>query len=143
MPKGSKEQIIDEIEDVVDEFQIDFFFGSKDDYSSPVDVNIVISFRLAEKRLATYYGEIGIGYSNQDASRQQKFKMLFDTGSCHFWVPSENCTTSRCLTHNKYSRTDDLMPFDGAALEISYLSGKVEGYMGNETVVLGDIIVPN
>ena len=47
------------------------------------------------------------------------------------------------MTHNKYSRTDDLMPFDGAALEISYLSGKVEGYMGNETVVLGDIIVPN
>jgi len=37
---------------------------------------------LSEKRLATFYGELGIGtYNNQT----QIFRMLFDTGSSHFW----------------------------------------------------------
>jgi cathepsin D len=96
---------------------------------------------LAEKRLATYYGEIGIGYDPKDPGKSQMFKMLFDTGSCHFWVPGENCTTSRCLSHHKYQMTSDLVVIDGSGLEISYLSGKVEGYLGNETVLIGDIVV--
>lgn len=37
--------------------------------------------------------------------------------------------------------TSDLVVIDGSGLEISYLSGKVEGYLGNETVVVGDIVV--
>ncbi len=96
---------------------------------------------LAEKRLATYYGEIGIGYDPVNPEKSQMFKMLFDTGSCHFWVPGENCTTSRCLSHRKYKMTSDLVVIDGSGLEISYLSGKVEGYLGNETVVVGDMVV--
>jgi len=31
--------------------------------------------------------------------------MLFDTGSCEFWIPSEKCDEDRCLTHNRYKET--------------------------------------
>jgi hypothetical protein len=37
--------------------------------------------------------------------------------------------------------TKDLKILDGSGLEISYLSGKVRGYLGNETIIIGDIIV--
>jgi len=49
---------------------------------------------LSEKHLATYFGHIAI--SGND------FKVLFDTGSCEFWVPSSLCTTARCMRHNRF-----------------------------------------
>ena len=31
--------------------------------------------------------------------------MMFDTGSCEFWIPSAECKTTRCLVHNTYSKS--------------------------------------
>lgn len=56
-------------------------------------------------------------------------------------IPGENCTTSRCLSHSKYVKSEDIEMLDGVGLEISYLSGKVSGWMGNETVVMGEMRV--
>ena len=53
---------------------------------------------LAQKRLATYYGELEVGID--PSSPPQIFKMLFDTGSCEFWIPSHKCFNERCLSHN-------------------------------------------
>ncbi len=49
---------------------------------------------LTEKHLATYFGRIGIN--------GHPFSVLFDTGSCEFWVPSEKCQTARCMRHSRY-----------------------------------------
>ena len=97
---------------------------------------------IAQKRLATYYGDIGVGTGvGSDNERIQTFKMLFDTGSCEFWIPSYKCTTTRCLTHERYSISNTFQQYNGAAMSIQYLSGKVIGEMAKETIHLGDMTV--
>lgn len=93
--------------------------------------------------MATYYGDIGVGTGvGTNAQEIQSFKMLFDTGSCEFWIPSYKCTTTRCLTHQRYSISNTFQQYNGAAMSIQYLSGKVQGEMAKETIHLGDLVVP-
>eukprot|EP00742_Colponemidia_sp_Colp-10_P000450 GILJ01000491.1.p1 GENE.GILJ01000491.1~~GILJ01000491.1.p1 ORF type:complete len:437 (+),score=60.40 GILJ01000491.1:76-1386(+) len=98
---------------------------------------------VAEKRLATYYGDIGIG-----SNPSTYFKVLFDTGSCEFWVPGGSCTTTRCSSHTRYRKSSSYRPYiplgssTEAPMSIQYLSGKVNGVMGMDTVLLGDLAVP-
>ena len=44
--------------------------------------------------------------------------MLFDTGSCEFWIPGEKCKTPRCLTHKRYQTTRSYQEYNGAAMSI-------------------------
>lgn len=113
---------------------------------------------LSQKRLATYYGEVTIG--------DQPFKVLFDTGSCEFWVPSHKChehtkPAERCSKHSQYqppkegvqrflSTADSNKDGKGGAgkegkhqkMLIQYLSGKVEGDLIVEDVKVGALTVP-
>lgn len=101
---------------------------------------------LSEKRLATYYGDVSIGVCGNKPKCQ--FKVLMDTGSCEFWIPSLNCPKNtdptRCSKHSVFdhslSRTFE--PFkQQSKMSIQYLSGKVEGFMGRDTVGLGQLQV--
>lgn len=99
---------------------------------------------LAQKRLATYYGDINVGFGRDgDPTKTQTFKMLFDTGSCEFWIPSNVCTTSRCMSHTRYAQSHTFNPYKNSKMAIQYLSGKVEGLMATESIGLGDLIIPN
>ena len=69
--------------------------------------------------------------------------MLFDTGSCEFWIPSQVCTTTRCLTHTRYTKSDTFSPYNYSKMSIQYLSGRVTGDMAMESVSLGQLVVPN
>ncbi len=69
--------------------------------------------------------------------------MLFDTGSCEFWIPSEECTTKRCLTHTRYQKAYTFKPYKKVKISIQYLSVKITGDMAQETIGLGDLIVPD
>lgn len=89
---------------------------------------------LSEKHLATYYGTISIKGTN--------FRVLFDTGSCEFWVPSMVCNTERCNRHARLPTGGDRLA-TSVPMNIQYLSGKVQGDMMFEDVVLGDITVKN
>lgn len=98
---------------------------------------------LPEKRLATYYGEIKLG-EGDDA---QTFPMLFDTGSCEFWVPSVGCEEktdpARCRKHHLYdpekSATNE--NYADKVMSIKYLSGAVEGPLATDTVQIGNLVV--
>ncbi len=68
--------------------------------------------------------------------------MLFDTGSCEFWIPSIECHTKRCLTHSRYTRSKTFSLYKNAKIAIQYLSGKVNGDMARETIGLGGLLVP-
>ena len=110
----------------------------RDRESEPLQVQII-----SQKRLATYYGEVRIG--------GQAFKVLFDTGSCEFWVPASECHAytkppERCAKHARYDtatsksyrRYKDL----SKRLHIKYLSGKVEGALAVDDLTVGSLTVP-
>jgi len=91
---------------------------------------------LSEKHLATYYGRILIS--------GHEFKVLFDTGSCEFWVPSSTCSTARCQRHNRFPQDPNNSRLASTTgMNIQYLSGRVAGDMVYETIKLGDIEVKN
>lgn len=101
-------------------------------------------------KLYTYYGKISIGeYDVNEKIKTNVFNVLFDTGSSEFWVPYETCKDPSCLNHNKYVKSKTFrhkynktgMP---STLEIDYLSGKLTGFDGYDSVFIGDdLIVPN
>lgn len=55
---------------------------------------------LKEKKLVTYFAHLQVG--NGD------FRILLDTGSSEFWIPSTQCDTPRCQRHRRYQ-----IPADG------------------------------
>lgn len=59
-------------------------------------------FRLSDDMMISYYGEIGVGESEEN---NQKFKVLFDTGSTDLFIPDETCDTKSCENHKKYKET--------------------------------------
>ena len=67
--------------------------------------------------------------------------MLFDTGSCDFWVPSSSCKSDECEARRKYKKSLSHKPFIVADLSIPYGNGKVEGELVNDVVIIGDLHV--
>jgi hypothetical protein len=122
---------------------------------------------LNQKRLATYFGVVQLGqcvdgsHTKTEACKgAQKealtFKMLFDTGSCEFWVPGVGCTkdakyASMCRNHRTYDtrksdsyrlRFGNSGPFEiDQKMCIQYLSGKIEGFMAKDYVCVGALCV--
>ncbi|KAJ6813243.1 aspartic proteinase oryzasin-1-like [Iris pallida] len=86
---------------------------------------------------AQYFGEIGIG------SPPQNFTVIFDTGSSNLWVPSSKCYFSiACFFHSKYnSGRSSSYKQNGKTAEIHYGSGSISGFLSQDHVVVGDIVV--
>ncbi len=81
---------------------------------------------------AQYYGEVGIG------TPAQTFGVVFDTGSSNLWVPSKECRLSpACYLHKTFdSAKSSSYVANGTHFNITYGSGAVVGYIGNDTVTL-------
>lgn len=56
----------------------------------------LVEFRLSDDMMISYYGEIGIGESEENHT---KFKVLFDTGSTDLFIPDSTCKTDSCKGH--------------------------------------------
>nr|XP_020858715.1 renin isoform X2 [Phascolarctos cinereus] len=92
-----------------------------------------------------YYGEVNIG------SPPQTFRVVFDTGSADFWVPSSRCdplyTACRKILaleyqviHNQYDFSKSSTYKDnGTKFSIHYASGRVKGFLSQDTVTIGGI----
>jgi hypothetical protein len=122
---------------------------------------------LSQKRLATYFGTVQLGQCVDSTKTktvacvgEQKdrltFKMLFDTGSCEFWVPGIGCTKDpkyqdRCQNHRTFDpQQSDSYKFNfgksgpfknDQKMCIQYLSGKIEGFMAKDYVCVGALCV--
>jgi len=84
-----------------------------------------------------YYGEIGLG------TPEQKFNVIFDTGSSDLWVASIHCDDS-CGRHAKYDASkSSSYVVNGTAFNIEYGSGPVSGYESNDVLDFGGFAVKN
>ncbi|XP_075560313.1 cathepsin D-like [Dermacentor variabilis] len=83
-----------------------------------------------------YIGEVKLGTPGQT------FRIIFDTGSADFWVPSIQCLVG-CNDHRKYDRSHSSSHVsDGTAVSIKYGSGEVNGVLSSDTLHLGNGAVP-
>lgn len=83
----------------------------------------------------SYYGTILVG------TPPQKFKVLFDTGSAEFWLPSKYCRSDTCMDMEKFDyEQSSTFKFMGSGYEtfhIKYVKGGVNGYVAQDTVRIG------
>lgn len=82
-----------------------------------------------------YYGPISIG------SPPQPFEVIFDTGSSNLWVPSKECHLSAACYLHKYfdSAKSSTYKYNGTKFNITYGSGAVSGYVGQDICTVGGL----
>jgi len=84
-----------------------------------------------------YYGEIALG------TPEQKFEVIFDTGSSDLWVASSKCDDS-CGRHAKYDGSQSsTYKANGTAFDIMYGSGPVSGFQSIDNMNFGGLAVAN
>lgn len=87
---------------------------------------------------AQYFTEVEIG------TPPQTFKVILDTGSLNLWVPLNDCGSLACFLHQKYDHdASSLYKANGSEFAIQYGSGLLEGYVSQDTVSLGGLVIPN
>ncbi|KAH7979857.1 hypothetical protein HPB49_011616 [Dermacentor silvarum] len=98
--------------------------------------NTPIHERLENHMDMDYIGEVKLGTPGQT------FRIIFDTGSADFWVPSVRCTNG-CHDRRKYDPSHSSSHVsDGKAVSIKYGSGEVRGALASDTLHLGNGAVP-
>lgn len=87
---------------------------------------------------AQYFTEIQLG------SPPQSFKVILDTGSSNLWIPSVDCTSLACYLHQKYDHeASSSYSKNGTKFAIQYGSGSLEGYISQDTLTFGDLVIPD
>lgn len=105
--------------------------GIKNEYKVKKDGSIVIN----DYENSQYYGQIALGTPNQ------KFNVIFDTGSSDLWVASSNCDSS-CGRHAKYNAAKSSTYIaNGTSFDITYGSGPVSGYQSVDNLNFGGLVV--
>jgi len=86
---------------------------------------------------AQYYGPISVGTPGQN------FNVIFDTGSSNLWVPSKTCGLN-CGLHPEYdSSQSSTYVANGTVFKIMYGSGPVAGFLSQDSVNVGGLVVTN
>jgi len=114
---------------------------------SKQDVPVVRNGRTILHKTA-YFGDIFVGHPEPQA-----FKVVFDTGSGHFILPSADCGGESCLLHKRYNRSlsstavdinwngnppKSLRPKKRDRVAIDYGTGSVTGSFVEEVVCVGE-----
>lgn len=110
---------------------LSFSFSVRPSYRLKTDGSIVIN----DYENSQYYGEINLG------TPDQKFNVIFDTGSSDLWVASSKCDDS-CGRHAKYdSAKSSTYIANGTSFDIMYGSGPVSGFQSVDNLNMGGLVV--
>ncbi|ORX94590.1 Asp-domain-containing protein [Basidiobolus meristosporus CBS 931.73] len=93
---------------------------------------------LTNEQDLSYYAQVSIG------TPPQNFKVILDTGSADFWVPSSQCTSAACLTHTKfYPSKSSTYSSLGGTFSLKYGTGNLSGFTSQDTCTIGGITIKN
>jgi len=103
-------------------------------FSSADEHDVVIK----DYQNAQYYGELSVG------KPEQKFQVIFDTGSSNLWVPSKGCSILNCGMKHKYDNSkSSTYQKNGTEFKIEYGSGPVSGFFSQDTTTVAGLEVKN
>uniref|UniRef100_A0A8C0W7T4 Peptidase A1 domain-containing protein n=1 Tax=Castor canadensis TaxID=51338 RepID=A0A8C0W7T4_CASCN len=81
-----------------------------------------------------YIGIISIG------TPPQEFKVILDTGSADFWVPSIYCSSRACSKHKVFNPLlSSTFVISGRPINLTYGTGKMLGFLAYDTVKIGGL----
>ncbi|KAF4009772.1 hypothetical protein G4228_000905, partial [Cervus hanglu yarkandensis] len=88
-----------------------------------------INPRIIQDGQVAYISSITIG------TPPQQSQVVFVTGSSDLWVPSVDCQSFRCYTHNTFNPTQS-STFQGMrrTINLSFGSGRMSGYLGSDII---------
>ncbi|CAI9167000.1 unnamed protein product [Rangifer tarandus platyrhynchus] len=73
----------------------------------------------------------------------QEFQVVFDTGSSDLWVPSVDCPSFSCSTHNTFNPTQSSTFQDvRRTINLSFSTGRMSGYLGSDIIQVTDLVAP-
>uniref|UniRef100_A0A8C5NYP2 Pepsinogen 5, group I n=1 Tax=Jaculus jaculus TaxID=51337 RepID=A0A8C5NYP2_JACJA len=83
-----------------------------------------------------YIGIISIG------TPPQEFKVVLDTGSADFWVPSIYCSSPACARHKVFNPLlSSTFLVSGRPVNVAYGSGGMSGFLAYDTVKIGGLML--
>ncbi|CAD8100887.1 unnamed protein product [Paramecium sonneborni] len=92
------------------------------------------SIKLYNFKNTQYTGEIGLG------GQDNKFKVIFDTGSANIWLNSARCNDYGCKNHKQYdgskSSTYEHLGYD---LDVEFGTGELMGEINADTAYVGGV----
>ncbi|KAJ2717250.1 aspartic proteinase precursor [Coemansia spiralis] len=106
--------------------------------SSQANINDSSSSPPGNRGFQSYFGNIQLGKPPQD------FRVVFDTGSSDFWIPSVDCDSEACQRHSRFAAANSSsyatshLPFS-----VAYGSGGLIGQVGADTLHVGGASVPD
>ncbi|KAK7060618.1 aspartic proteinase precursor [Paramarasmius palmivorus] len=105
---------------------------------------------------AQYHTTISLGTPPQDLQSRSRYRVdnLSDVtralaqltlySSSNLWVPSTQCTSIACFLHAKYdSSASSTYKANGSEFFIQYGSGSMEGFVSNDKLTIGDLVIPS
>lgn len=113
-------------------------FVEQELFNELIEIEMSHELPLTNYMNAQYFTEIQLG------SPPQSFKVILDTGSSNLWVPSVDCSSLACYLHQKYDHeASSSYSKNGTKFAIQYGSGSLEGYISQDTLTFGDLVIPN
>lgn len=91
---------------------------------------------LTDINNSQYVGRITVGTPPQD------FDVIFDTGSSNLWINSVKCADEACKMHRQFDNDQsDTYKEKGIDMSVQFGTGKIEGFLAEDTFRLGPIVV--